>query len=131
MKVNVIFEMAKDGGCSCYMVDNVPGIGLTGYGNNPNEAKADMLKAYEEINSLFAEQGKDSIDLEFTYHYDMKSFFEYFDFLNVSKVAQRAGINPSLMRKYTSGVANAGEGQYVKLHNAIQQMAAELSAANF
>ncbi|MDE6192343.1 MAG: hypothetical protein K2G47_12105 [Muribaculum sp.] len=46
-------------------------------------------------------------ELESVYHSDMKSFFEYFDFLNMSKVAQRAGIN----RKYTSGVANAGESQ--------------------
>lgn len=131
MKVNVIFEMAKDGGCSCYMADEVPGVGLTGYGNSPHEAKADLLQAYREINSLFVEQGREPVELEFVYHYDMKSFFEYFDFLNVSRVARRAGINPSLMRKYTSGVANAGEGQYLKLHNAIQQMAAELSAATF
>lgn len=131
MKVNVIFEMAKDGGCSCFMVDDVPGFGLLGYGSGPQEAKADMLGAYEEIRQLLIEQGKQPAELEFVYHYDMKSFFEYFDFLNVSKVAQRAGINPSLMRKYTSGVANAGEGQYLKLQRAIHSIAEELAVANF
>lgn len=66
-----------------------------------------MLKAYKEIKSMLRAKGKIPIELESVYHYDMKSFFEYFDFFNVSKVAQRAGIN----RKYTSGVANAGESQ--------------------
>lgn len=131
MKANIIFEMAKDGGCSCFMKEDVPDFGLTGYGSTPQEAKADMLQAYEEIKAMLIEEGKTPVELEFVYHYDMKSFFEYFDFLNVSKVAQRAGINPSLMRKYTSGVANAGEGQYLKLQRAIPSMAQELATANF
>ena len=131
MKANIVFEMAKDGGCSCYMLEEVPDFGLLGFGNTPQEAKADMLKAYEEINDLLVKEGKTPIKLEFVYHYDMKSFFEYFDFLNVSKIAERAGINPSLMRKYTSGVANAGEGQYLKLKKAINSIAKELAVANF
>lgn len=131
MKANIVFEMAKDGGCSCFMQEDVPDFGLLGYGNSPQEAKADMLQAYEEIKEVLREEGKTPTELEFVYHYDMKSFFEYFDFLNISKVAERAGINPSLMRKYTSGVANAGEGQYLKLQKAIQSMATELAAANF
>ncbi len=131
MKVNIIFEMAKDGGFSCFMKEDIPDFGLLGYGNTPQEAKADMLSAYEEIKDVLIEEGKTPAELEFVYHYDMKSFFEYFDFLNVSKVAERAGINPSLMRKYTSGVANAGEGQYVKLQKAIHSIAHELATANF
>ncbi|MDE6243766.1 MAG: pilus assembly protein HicB [Muribaculaceae bacterium] len=131
MKADVIFEMSKDGGCSCYMETEVPGLGLTGYGSNPREAKADMLSAYEEIKALFAEQGKAIVPLEFVYHYDMKSFFEYFDFLNVSRVAQLAGINPSLMRKYTAGIVKAGEKQYHKLQTAIKSIASELAASNF
>lgn len=131
MKANIIFEMAKDGGCSCYMVEDIPDFGLLGYGDTPREAKADMLQAYEEIKELLAAEGKVATELEFVYHYDMKSFFEYFDFLNVSKVAERAGINPSLMRKYTSGVANAGEGQYLKLQKAVHSIANELASANF
>ncbi|MBO5456725.1 MAG: pilus assembly protein HicB [Muribaculaceae bacterium] len=131
MKANIVFEMAKDGGCSCYMLEELPDFGLLGFGNTPQEAKADMLKAYEEINDLLVKEGRTPIKLEFVYHYDMKSFFEYFDFLNVSKIAERAGINPSLMRKYTSGVANAGEGQYLKLKKAINSIAKELAVANF
>ncbi len=131
MRANIVFEMAKDGGCSCYMVEDVPDFGLFGFGDSPAEAKADMLHAYEEIRDILVSEGKAPVELDFVYHYDMKSFFEYFDFLNVSKIAERAGINPSLMRKYTSGVANAGEKQYQKLQKAIRDIAQELTCANF
>jgi hypothetical protein len=131
MKVNIVFEMAKDGGCSCFMKEDLPDFGLLGFGDSPQEAKEDMLKAYHEIKDMLIEEGKNPPELDFVYHYDMKSFFEYFDFLNVSKVAQRAGINPSLMRKYSSGLVKAGEGQYLKLQSAVHSIANELASANF
>ncbi|MBD5294866.1 MAG: pilus assembly protein HicB [Bacteroides sp.] len=131
MKANIIFEMAKDGGCSCYMREEIPDFGLLGFGNTPQEAKEDMLKAYEEIKELLKAEGKQPKELEFIYHYDIRSFFEYFDFLNVTKVAERAGINPSLMRKYAAGIVKAGERQYLKLQTAVNSIASELAAANF
>lgn len=131
MTANIVFETAKDGGCACSMVEDVPDFALYGYGDNPREAKADMLNAYENIKQLLAEEGKTATKLEFVYHYDMKSFFDYFNFFNVSKIAERAGINPSLMRKYTSGVTTAREGQYLKLQKAISEIAQELAVANF
>ena len=131
MKVNIVFEMAKDGGCSCFMKEDLPDFGLLGFGDSPQEAKEDMLKAYHEIKDMLIEEGKNPPELDFVYHYDMKSFFEYFDFLNVSKVAQRAGINPSLMRQYASGVANVGEKQYDKIRIAIKKIGNELVSAQF
>lgn len=90
-----------------------------------------MLASYKEIADIKKKEGKQIPDLEFVYHYDMQSFFNYFNFLNVSKVAERAGINPSLMRKYTSGVAKAGQKQYEKLSAAVKQFSNELQAASF
>ena len=68
VKVNIIFETAKDGGCSCHMVEELPDFGLLGYGNTPQEAKADMLQAYEEIKELLRKEGKEVPELEFVYH---------------------------------------------------------------
>ena len=77
------------------------------------------------------EEGKIIPELDFVVHYDMPSFFDRFNFLNQSKIAERAGINPSLMRKYTSGVARAGRKQYEKLHAAVQSLASDMLAAAF
>lgn len=131
MKATVIIEKAKDGYYSCYVEDDLPGFGLSGFGETAEEAKKDMLKAYQEIKEIQAEEGKKVPVLEFTYKYDMQSFFDYFSFLNVTKIAELSGINPSLMRQYTSGVANAGQKQYDKIRVAIGKISKELSAATF
>lgn len=131
MKATVILEIAKDGFYSCYMVEDYPDFGLVGAGETALAAKEDFLTAYEEIKSLLKEEGKEVPELEFDWHYDMKSFFNYFDFLNISKVAERAGINASLMRKYVSGIANPSEKQYAKLKEAVNVFAKELITAEF
>ena len=131
MVANIVIEMASDGGFACYMQETIPHLALLGYGDTAKEAKEDLLQSYEEIKEMLKEDGIEVEELTFVWHYDIKSFFDYFDFLNVSKVAERAGINPSLMRKYTSGVANAGEGQYNKLKKAVDSFSKELCEATF
>ncbi len=131
MKVTVIMEKATDGFFSCYVDDELEGFGLMGHGSTAEEAKKDMLVAYNEMKELFAEQGKEIPALEFVYKYDLQSFFNYFSFLNVTKVAELAGINPSLMRQYTSGSAVAGQKQYEKIRKAVDGISKEISVATF
>ena len=128
MKVTVIMEKASDGYYSCFVEEDLPGFGLAGYGDTAEAAKEDMMK---EIKEMQAEEGKKVPELEFIYKYDMQSFFNYFSFLNVTKVAELAGINSSLMRQYTSGVTAAGQKQYDKIRVAVERITKELSAATF
>ena len=121
MKVTVIMEKASDGYYSCFVEEDLPGFGLAGYGDTAEDAKADMLKAYEDIKEMKVAEGTD----------DLQSFFNYFSFLNVTKVAEAAGINPSLMRQYTSGVTAAGQKQYDKIRMAVERIGKELSSATF
>lgn len=131
MKVTAIMEKAKDGHYSCYVEEDLPGFGLSGFGDTAEAAKEDMMKAYQEIKEMQEEEGKEVPELKFTYKYDMQSFFDYFSFLNVTKVAELAGINPSLMRQYTSGVTNPGQKQYDKIRVAVERISKELSEATF
>ena len=119
-------EKAKDGHYSCYVEEDLPGFGLSGFGDTAEAAKED-----QEIKEMQEEEGKEVPELEFTYKYDMQSFFDYFSFLNVTKVAELAGINPSLMRQYTSGVTNPGQKQYDKIRVAVERISKELSTATF
>lgn len=131
MRVTVVMEKAGDKSYSCYVEEDLPGFGLSGFGDTAEAAKADMMQAYHEIKGIMEEEGKIIPELEFTYKYDLQSFFSYFSFLNVTKVAEMAGINPSLMRQYTSGVAHAGQKQYDKIRVAVGKISQELSAATF
>ena len=49
MKVTAIMEKAKDGHYSCYVEDDLPGFGLSGFGDTAEAAKKDMMNAYQEI----------------------------------------------------------------------------------
>ena len=131
MTANIIVEQNEEGYFSCFVEEEIPHVGLLGYGDSSEAAIADLINFYEQSKTDLANEGKSLPDLDFVIHYDMPSFFNRFNFLNQSKIAERAGINPSLMRKYTSGVANAGKKQYEKLYAAVQSLAKEMLAATF
>jgi hypothetical protein len=76
-----------------------------------NQIKA-LLHDFEDVNP---EQ------VEFIHYYDVYALFEEFDFINISKFAKYAGINPGLMRQYASGVKNPALAQARKIEEAIRK----------
>ena len=94
-------------------------------------AKADLMECCEEARQDAEENGKAFPEVEFEYKYDLQSFFNYFSFLNVSDIAKRAGINPSLMRQYSRGIKKAGEKTYERLTACMADITKDLQAAVF
>jgi predicted RNase H-like HicB family nuclease len=135
MKVTAIIEKNKDGFYSVYVDDELPGLGLNGQGFSVLEAKKEMLTALDEYKEMLKEKGQEipeSIhNLEFEYKYDMQAFFDYFDWINVTKLAQKTGLNDSLLRQYKKGLAFASEKQCVKIQNCLHQLGNELSTVRF
>ena len=70
-------------------------------------------------------------DIEIDYRYDMSGFFLAFPFINVSEFAKSLDINPSLMRKYKSGLAKAGERQKDLIQRKFDDIVSRLSAVRF
>jgi hypothetical protein len=89
-------------------------------------APAASLQALEKkIKKLIRDfEGLDEV--QFEYAYDLTVFFEQFNFLNQSKIAELAGINPGLIRQYSSGNKQPSKEQVGKIQNAIQIMAGKL-----
>ena len=131
MKVLVTIERAKDGSFWCQTENAIFGGYLTATGSTVLKAKEDLVECLEDAREDLKAKGKTFPEVEFTYKYDLQSFFNYFSFLNVSDIAKRAGVNPSLMRQYTSGVKNAGERTYQRLSACVQSIARELETATF
>lgn len=131
MKVLVTIERAKDGSYWCQTENDILGGYLSATGKTVQEAKEDLAECLEEAREDLRSEGKIVPEVEFTYKYDLQSFFNYFSFLNVSDIAKRSGVNPSLMRQYASGVKNAGERTYQRLSACVQSIARELETATF
>ncbi len=129
-RVTVIVERTKDGFYSCFVEDELPDCMLAGYGNTAAEAKSDMQVGYYEINECNAKEGKEPLpELTYVYKYNMQPFFEQFQWINVSKLAEIVGVNPSLMRQYAAGITMVGQKQYDKITKALQRLSKEFEKA--
>ncbi len=131
MEVTVKMERNNEGFFSCYVDDEEDKLpfGLQGYGETAKEAKEDLLIGYQETKEYRASKGLETPELTFNFQFDLQSFFNYFNWLNISAVAKRAGINESLMRRYSSGSAKASEKQYAKIDNAVRELSLDLYRA--
>jgi predicted RNase H-like HicB family nuclease len=132
MKFTAIVEKGKDGMFSIY-VDGMKNHGLYGSGATVEKAKEDMINALNEMVEVYKEEeSKIPNELDnptFIYKYDIASMFDYFDWINVTKLAMKAGINSSLMRQYKNGLAFASEKQCAKIQEALNNLGRELSTA--
>jgi hypothetical protein len=70
--------------------------------------------------------GLDPNSYEFQLEYDLTAFFEQFDYLKITKVAEISGLNGSLVRQYASGKKFPSAKQAMKIQDAVKQLATEL-----
>ena len=71
-----------------------------------------------------------SKQIEYKVKYDLESLFEKFNYLNKTAIAEKAGVNPSLVRQYSKGLAHASDKQRIKIINAIHEIANDLLAVS-
>ena len=119
MRVNCVVEKGSDGLFAVYSEDHIGKSYFGGFGESVSEAKEDFLASIREA--------IEEESLRVCYHYDVPSFFNYFDFINVSKFAAYAGINESKMRAYKSGIAYPGEKMTARILKAARTIGADLS----
>ena len=133
MKILAIIEKGTDGLYSIYSDDMLLNHGLGGYGSSVEEAKADFMESIKEAKGMITEESiplpNEMEYIDVTFKYDLLSFFNYFDWINVSQFAKKAGINESKMRQYKNGLAFAGESTTKKILDTIKNIGAELQSA--
>lgn len=69
-------------------------------------------------------------ELEFDLSYDVQTFFSEHEEVKISVIAKRAGINPALMRQYSSGVKHPSKERAKQIEVAIHKLADELRAVS-
>lgn len=131
MKIRATVEKGSDGLFSVYSDEHLGDSYFGGFGDSVAKAKEDFITSVKEAIEEQKAEGLEALvfdDIQIEYLYDVPSFFNFFDYFNVSKFAEFAGVNESKMRAYKSGSAYPGEKTMTKICNAAHRMAAELSA---
>ena len=129
MITTALIERGKDGTFGVF----TPDINHTiiGDGNTVEEAKADFENSVREMPLSYTETGREIpdelTDIQFVYKYDIASMFDYYNWINVSKFARKAGINASLMRQYRMGKTYISENQIGKIESTLHSLGNELA----
>ena len=94
-----------------------------------------LLESLKELVAGYVQnEGKDDLfwttldikNLDVELKYDLQAFFHQHEYLNGSAIAKIAGLNPGLVRQYSSGVKHPSAEQAKKIENAIHKIANEL-----
>ena len=132
MKTVALIEKGSDGSFGVFTPDLESTI--IGNGSSVSEAKADFENTFKEILETYSEANEplptELQNIEFEYKYDIASLFDYFDYINVSKFARRAGVNASLLRQYKVGGTYISENQVQKIEVALHNCGKELMSLN-
>jgi hypothetical protein len=95
---------------------------ITDYANSIGALEKKMTKLLSDFHGIKK--------ISFDHRYDLIVFFERFNFLKQSKIAELAGINPGLIRQYASGVKTPSANQARKIEKAVHQLAKELQSVS-
>ncbi len=129
MKTIALIEKGKDGTFGIF----TPDIGSTiiGEGATVAEAKADFENSVKEVVASYEgmKLPEELNRIEFEYRYDIASIFDYYNWINVTKFAEVAGMNASLLRQYKKGLAYVSEAQVRKIEKALHKAGNELRTA--
>ena len=80
-----------------------------------HEGKEDKFWSKVDVNNI-----------EFNISYDLQAFFEEFNELKISSIAERAGLNSSLVRQYATGSKYPSAEQAKKIESALHSLAKKL-----
>ncbi len=88
-----------------------------------------MSNSYEAAQFYFEEECEISHD-NLKFEIDFKQFFQYYKVLNSKFLAQKIGMNPTLLSQYVQGHKKPSENQTEKILTGIHQIGQELSEMN-
>ncbi len=124
-KIRMIVEKTNTGFSAFASDDKLP-VGTTGV--TIAELQENMLEA---LNLFYEDQGyfldKENIVIEI----DLQQFFQYYRVLNAKHLAEKIGMNPTLLSQYVSGTKKPSLAQSQRIIVGIQNIGKELSELNF
>ena len=89
-----------------------------------------MENAVDACNLFFEDQDIVITDANVKFDIDFKQFFQYYRVINSKFLADKIGMNPTLLSQYVQGHKKPSEIQTEKILDGIQKIGKELSEIN-
>ena len=86
-----------------------------------------IQNTHEAVELYFETINKEIPKITFELVMDIQEFFKANEFINVSRLADRIGMNASLLRQYSKGIKYPSLKQVLKIENEIKQIGIELT----
>lgn len=119
-KYKLIIEKNKDGYWS--QVEKLPNVFSSG------DSIPNLIENTKEAIELYlSETGREIKRINFELVMDIQEFFKINEFINISCLAKRIGINSSLLRQYSKGIKFPSIEQVARIEKEIKQIGRELS----
>lgn len=133
-KLKVLVEKSDDG-TYWGTTQNVPGV-ISTFGNSLEELKANTQAAFADYIETAEQCKKDWVNEVKTierveFFMNIASFFRLVPQVKISAIAQKANINPSLMRQYATGKAAVSETRLKVIQNTLHDLGHELLSVKF
>lgn len=128
--LSAVIEKTATGFSAYFKSPEVPGAttatSLDGVKENLEELRDLQVEYLKEQGKEFAALENADIKIEL----DLGQFFEYFDFINKSALAQRLKLNKSLFRRYTKGLAPMGDKRVQDITTELNRIGEELKSVS-
>lgn len=94
-------------------------------GETLDELKHNSREAMDLYLTSIGETTEEEVDFKIVV--DLQEFFKMNDYINVSKLAKRTGMNTSLLRQYSRGIKFPSMEQVARIEKSIQEIGRDLS----
>jgi hypothetical protein len=127
VKVYIVRE--DDGTYSSYMDDkaDLP-YGLVGEGATVAEAIAQWHQAYNDMKELFAQEGKEFVEVNFTFVFDVPALLLYYaGKITYAGLSKLTGVSAAQLSQYANGYRYPSPKTTAKIQTALNAFGTELS----
>lgn len=95
---------------------------------NSSELYSNLIEA---VNLLLEDDEQFVTKNELQLQFDLRQFFQHYSVLNAVVLAERIGMNPTLLSQYVRGKKVPSKKQLSRIMNGINEIGKELSDLNF
>jgi hypothetical protein len=132
--VKAFIERGTDGTFSVYvdLENKTLNYGIHGNGKTSKDAILDFVSAYESMKEFHKQKGKDFVEAEFNYVYDVASFLSYYGtILSLAGMERLTGVNQGQLSHYVTGRRKPSKTTIAKIEKKLHEFGNELNQVQF